>query len=902
MPKYNTSFVSSWLLPEVKDNNGDFVADWCSAVKDDCESAFCKVCSKKFSIANMGFGQILSHSDGAKHKGNVRLRQGQISFKIIKAENSSTVSAQGVAQDQEGETIQQKSELMLSLCTQKVTKIWIPINLDDKVKKAEILLTLKLVDANYSFNSYSDICDIWKTAFSDSEIAQRMELGSTKVAYLIVHGLSPFFRAFFINDCKNGTGFFTVYFDETTTRQVKKQMDIHISYWSSHFKKVVNVFMDSSFLGHCDAEKLKDTVIQFLEDCNLSSRYVLQISMDGPAVNLCFQKKINEWLCLQGAEPAVDLGTCSIHPVHTAFTKGVEVLSFDIEQFAQDVFYWFKLSSARREDYQSCQLELDDFMECAGNFFVRPVASRWLSLGSVCRRLIEQYPAMLKYFLTFVVQVSNSKTVCAGERYKRIRASLMDECTIVYLNFIAFLASSLTEFVKLFQSGEPLVHILYDKLNEITRVVMMMFLKPECIEKKEGQKLTEVACDSSENWLSLEKFDIGVKTRLEMSALKNENKKKELCLSFRQCLTKIAHYLQTHLPLKNSILRDLRCLQPRARKDGKSAVGRLCLHLKKIMKDDAYCDRVNNEWLMYMCDNVIDNLQMEYDASNDICHYWQRVSEISDELGGKKYESLSYVAKVSLTLAHSNVIPERGFSINNSMLGKERLSLAEKTIIAERIVKDTIRVYGSVTRVPVTKDLLIACRKAHSEYIHYLEEERRLEQLEKQQRFELAKLAEENKEVQRKKGALLKQLGEKDKLVEEQVHVQETAKELIDEAKNKLASALESKNMQSVQVAYVMLSTGNEKLHESSKKIEELKVLIQKDRIKLAAYDDKKIISVKNSFNSAIVAKPKQQEHLSMNNTASTSKTSIPGDQTVNQTKKRISDNKKPENTKKAKL
>ena len=49
----------------------------------------------------------------------------------------------------------------------------------------------------------------------------------------------------------------------------------------------------------------------------------------------------------------------------------------------------------------------------------------------------------------------------------------------------------------------------------------------------------------------------------------------------------------------------------------------------------------------------------------------RKLSEISNELGSKKYESLSYVAKVSLTLAHSKVIPERGFSINNSMLGKD---------------------------------------------------------------------------------------------------------------------------------------------------------------------------------------------------------------------------------------
>jgi len=39
------------------------------------------------------------------------------------------------------------------------------------------------------------------------------------------------------------------------------------------------------------------------------------------------------------------------------------------------------------------------------------------------------------------------------------------------------------------------------------------------------------------------------------------------------------------------------------------------------------------------------------------------------------YECLTHVAKAALTLSHSNALPERGFSVNNAMLGKEKLSL-----------------------------------------------------------------------------------------------------------------------------------------------------------------------------------------------------------------------------------
>jgi len=97
------------------------------------------------------------------------------------------------------------------------------------------------------------------------------------------------------------------------------------------------------------------------------------------------------------------------------------------------------------------------------------------------------------------------------------------------------------------------------------------------------------------------------------------------------------------------------------------------------------------------------------------------VSQLPDGRGGKAFECLTNVAKAALKLSLSNAIPERGFSVNNAMLDKEKLSLGENTIIALRIVKYTIRLFGSETHVPIMKDLA-AAKKAHSEL--YLEEER----------------------------------------------------------------------------------------------------------------------------------------------------------------------------------
>ena len=132
-------------------------------------------------------------------------------------------------------------------------------------------------------------------------------------------------------------------------------MDIHIAYWSASFKKVIVLYIDSTFLGHADADIIKDEIVMLLENHNLDGHKLLQCSIDGPAVNLSFIRKLYESFALKKIPAVIDLGTCSNHPVHTTITRGLSTLKFYVEQFANDIYFWFKLSAARREDYAEVQ-------------------------------------------------------------------------------------------------------------------------------------------------------------------------------------------------------------------------------------------------------------------------------------------------------------------------------------------------------------------------------------------------------------------------------------------------------------------------------------------------------------------------------------------------------------------
>jgi hypothetical protein len=86
-------------------------------------------------------------------------------------------------------------------------------------------------------------------------------------------------------------------------------------------------------------------------------------------------------------------------------------------------------------------------------------------------------------------------------------------------------------------------------------------------------------------------------------------------------------------------------------------------------------------------------------------------------------------------------------------------------------------------------------------------------------------------------------VSEEQKLEDEQIKEQVTAKELINEASSKLSAAIQSSNMQSAKVAQLMLTTGNQKLQESSKKFGDIRLKIGSLRKRLATCENKERIT-----------------------------------------------------------
>src|SRR5207245_1168219 len=95
---------------------------------------------------------------------------------------------------------------------------------------------------------------------------------------------------------------------------------------------VTTRYITSAFLGHTTAEDLLKGFNTACSGLNLES--LLQVSMDGPNVNLKFLRLLKEEMQQNPNHPVfLDMGSCGIHVVHGAFRTGFKKVEWKLEKF-----------------------------------------------------------------------------------------------------------------------------------------------------------------------------------------------------------------------------------------------------------------------------------------------------------------------------------------------------------------------------------------------------------------------------------------------------------------------------------------------------------------------------------------------------------------------------------------
>ena len=131
----------------------------------------------------------------------------------------------------------------------------------------------------------------------------------SKVSYIIGHGLGPYFLQKTVDDILSTPGtYFTLHFDETTTSQIKKQLDILVRYYSDNHNEVRVRFLKAAVFGHAYAESVANELCETLQKFSLPLKYLLSLSSDGPNINKAIKTNINRRLQVNYQRELVDTG------------------------------------------------------------------------------------------------------------------------------------------------------------------------------------------------------------------------------------------------------------------------------------------------------------------------------------------------------------------------------------------------------------------------------------------------------------------------------------------------------------------------------------------------------------------------------------------------------------------
>ena len=180
---------------------------------------------------------------------------------------------------------------------------------------------------------------------------------------------------------------------------------------------------------------------------------MLQVSMDGPNVNLKFLKDLKAFLKNDKDQNDVelfDIGTCSLHVVHGAYKTAHNACGWKVHVFLRSLYYLFKDFPSRRSDYTNASK--------SWSFPLRFCAIRWVENSSVIKRALEVIP-FVKLYVAAV-----DKKPPDSQNFKKVKTALQDKVLIAQLGFLQSVALQLEPFLTKYQSNKPLLLFMYADL------------------------------------------------------------------------------------------------------------------------------------------------------------------------------------------------------------------------------------------------------------------------------------------------------------------------------------------------------------------------------------------------------------------------------------------------------
>ncbi|CAN8019325.1 unnamed protein product [Ixodes persulcatus] len=321
------------------------------------------------------------------------------------------------------------------------------------------------------------------------------------------------------------------------TCQHKSRSLLVVRYFSASLKKVVSTFLGLFTLEGQSAQQIAQGLLDFLTSVGLDFMRCIGIGTDG--CNVMVGKNNSVYTHLRRKNDTLVLVKCVYHSIQLCASRAVEVLPRNLEFLVGRSYSWFSHSAPRRQEYDTIYRLINSGKEPLK--LVQLSGTRWLSISSCCKRILEQWEELKLLF-----------ALCK-EKYRCYDAEILSEVyrdpvNKLYLEFLNPLLQEFSRINKLFQLETGNLLNLVDCLQNFFRSMICRVINPSYIPAA-GEGLLEVNLEDSATHLPLSALDFGVKFNIEMAASKlNAEQERDLKLRCRDFIFEAARQVQLMLP------------------------------------------------------------------------------------------------------------------------------------------------------------------------------------------------------------------------------------------------------------------------------------------------------------------------------------------------------------------
>jgi hypothetical protein len=306
-------------------------------------------------------------------------------------------------------------------------------------------------------------------------------------------------------------------------------------------------------MGHATANDLIEHLVRAVGDLPFGK--LVQISMDGPNVNLSFWTKFNDIIMAEHSKKLLNIGTCGLHVLHNSFKLGAESSKWELTHFLRSLFILFDDVPARREDY----LSVTNAVEGAGLFPQKWCSHRWLENASVAQRAFDLLPA-LRCYLKVVCGVKPAIPKPGTKSFEFVNKACQDVLLEAKLACFISIAKLVEPFLTQYQTDKVMCPFLCEDLENLLKRILRRFRKVD--SDATAFQLLSVDLNDTKEQLDWRKIDAGfvaenlVKTLLHSKKI-SEREAMAFRLEAKDFMKSIVFKLLEKSPIRYKLVRCL---------------------------------------------------------------------------------------------------------------------------------------------------------------------------------------------------------------------------------------------------------------------------------------------------------------------------------------------------------